>query len=422
MALDLDDGRDGPGHRKLQEADVYNEEAERLIRGGEYVAARRRLELASGTAPGDVRTVYNMAVLDDATGRYYEAADHLDWLLEARRSSGDAHGAPSLDGILVLRGLVHAHEGDHEAAIECYDKLSCAGVRTDAAYYRADSLYRLGRYDEAAAWYEKAGRFRDAAKRQGEIHGMRKDMHDRVWIPLIAADTPAGIPSMPHIQYVVYLAQTEKTRKYRFDSSAPGPYSEDLALDIARNTELFKVDRGDRYSFSQRRTYTLTSKGRDVLGHAKLDGDIIAGIKKYRDMDVVDLARLAHARFSEHFDAVYLGQMIRKIIEDADGDDKISGYQHGSVGMEAHHAKHVLSEIAGNTGSVDKKAIYGMVGIIVNRCERIRLLSGSPVDHYEIQRIIEDLDEYGGLLLKYAKTNKIVTYPAILNPVKKTAG
>ena len=414
------DGDQSDNDLELKKMKKYNEAGEHLFQNGLYTFARGPFKAAAKISPSDQRTRYNLALLDDATGRYYEAADELDWLLEARRNSSDVDDAPCLDDIFILRGLVHAHEGNHEDAIEYYDKLSDVGDRIDVAYLRADSLYRLGRYDEAVIWYGKAKGFRDAIKRQGEIRNMRNDMPGRIWIPLIAADTPAGIPSIPHIQYAVYLAQTEKTSKYHFDSSAPGPYSEDLALDIARNTELFKVDRGDIYSFSQRRTYTLTPKGRDMLKHAKLDDDIVARIKKYRDMDVVDLARMAHARFSAHFDAVHLGQMIQKIIDDVD-EDKNLGYQNGSIGMEAYHVKHVLSEIARNTESMDKKIIYGISSIIVNWCEKIHLLSGSPVDHYEVQRIIEDLGEYGSLLLKYAKTNKIVAYPSILNPVKKIA-
>ncbi|MDA7952679.1 MAG: tetratricopeptide repeat protein [Nitrosopumilus sp.] len=419
MALDPDERGAAPGHGKLREVEIHNEEAERLIRGGEYEAARRLLEPASGTAPGGARTVYNMAVLDDGAGMYYEAADRLDRLLESGRNAGDAPGAPGLDDILVLRGLVHAHEGNHESAIECYDRTTRAGNRPDAAYYMADSLYRLGRYEEAATWYGRAGGFRDAAKRRDDMSGMRTDVPDRLWIPLLAADAPGGISSMPRIQYITYLSQAKKA-SYDFGTATPGPYSEDLALDIARNTDLFKVDNEDGGASSPRRTYSLTSRGRELLGILRLDADTAARVRRCRDMDVLDLARTAHAMSDEHPNPGSLTREIREIIASAGDEDAYPGYGYGLVLMGARHARRVLSEMPEDSMDADRSAVLGISGIITYKCLEIIRHPCCPIDHYEAQRIIGDLAEYGSLLLKYAKTNKIVTYPAILNAVKRT--
>ena len=156
MIPDPDERGAAPGHDKPREVEIHNGEAERLIRGGEYEAARRLLEPASGTAPGAARTVYNMAVLDDGAGMSYEGADGLDRLVESGRKGGDASGDPGLGERLVVRGLVHAHEGSHESAIECYDRTA------------------------------------------------------RVCIPLFAAAAPGGIPGRPRSQHIKCLPQTKK--------------------------------------------------------------------------------------------------------------------------------------------------------------------------------------------------------------------
>ena len=393
--------------------DVLNQMGVALTRLGMHDEAGAHLERAMVVMSGYGETVYNLALLEDESGMYHDALERLDWLLEAGRSGEDVPGIPDTDDLFLSKGLVNAHAGDHKDAMGCFERVSGKG-RHRAAYHGAGSLYRMGRYAEAADWYGRAVGFGDAKDMQSKMAGMRGAVPDRIRLPLLAAGAPGGVRGMPRLQYIVYMAQLGTgTGEYDFASAEFGPYSEGLARDVADNTEIFRVARGRREIRNGPRTYSLLPEGRRRLEGGEVDGevgDLISGLCKMSSVGLVDYA---YAGFAGAADAGHVREGLGRIISEAERRGKRRTRYHVSVESEARHAMHVLSGLEEVEGKAERRAAVNMGGIIARRCEEIRR-PVSSVDHYARGEALADLAEYGSLLLEYSKARSIASYPRIL--------
>ena len=401
--------------------DVLNQMGMALIRLGMYDEAGAHLERAMEMMSRCGETAYNLALLEDEAGMYHDALERLDWLLEAGRNGEDVPGIPDPDDLLLLKGTVHAHAGDHKNAIECFERMSGKGGPR-AAYHRAGSLYQMGRYAEAAEWYGRAAGFDDAEEMQVRMAGMHDAVPERIWLPLLAAGAPGGVRGMPRLQYIVYMAQLGAgIREYDFASSEFGPYSEDLARDVADNTEIFRVARGRREIPNEPRTYSLLPEGRRRLEAGEWNGKVADLISGLCGMPTVELVDDAYAGFAGAEEAMRLRERLGGIISEEESRGEGRTRYHISVESEVRHAVHVLSGMGKETDGTRKSAAVNICGIITRRCEEIRRPTAS-VDHYARGEALADLAEYGSLLLEYSKARGIASYPRILDPIENAVG
>ena len=394
-------------HGKHGSPDVFVKIGMAMVRGGRYAEAWKWITKAVEMEPDHLGAAYNMALLEDEAGEYYDASETLDWILDARRSGERAEGLPDPDEILLHKGMVHAHEGDHKSAIECYDEvLGIMPGNPDASYCRAESLYRTGACDEAIEWFGRIPGHRDADAIRDRITRMQDEPEERILLPLLVIGTSEEIRGMPDLQHAVFLAQHNlDMRAYDFTRHGFGPYSADLSRDVYENTGLFTVGGGWNRDPLEPRTYSITARGRDIL-------DKSGWLGKAAACNSDAGPALADAAYS-----VFGGRLgkdikadIRGIIDAMKHGDAGIPYAHGWVETEADHVEHVLSGMDSYSPPY-KSAILNIANIVAHNCAKVEKISKSPVDHYAREDALSTLSEYGSMLMEYGKMHKIKMNP-----------
>ena len=397
-------------HDQCDSPDIAVRVGVALAKAGLHDAAYEWIDRAVDMEPDHPVAAYNMALLEDEAGEYYGASEKLDWILDARRGGEQMEGIPDLDTILLHRGQVHAHEGDHGSAIKCYDE--ALGIRPGdpcAAYHKAESLYRTGACADAIEWFGKASGHMDADARRDIVTKMQDEPEGRVMLPLFVIGASDGIIGMPHLQHAVFLAQEDMgMQAYDFAQHGFGPYSRDLAEDVSTNTGLFEVGGGWNRCRLKPRTYSITERGTDILEKSGLIGRTAACNKYTTGPDLVDAA---YSKFSSRLgnDAE---MDTRGIIDRIKRRDESIPHTHGWVETAADHVGHVLSDTDSYT-SLSRSAILNIARIIADNCSKVQDLSMPPVDHYALEDALSTLYEYGNVLVKYCEMRRITTYPNI---------
>lgn len=384
-----------------------------LTKAGMYAEAWEWVGRAIKMTPDHVGAAYNTALLEDEDGEYYKASDKLDWILDARRNGEQRKGMPDLDAILLHKGLVHAHEGDHKSAIECYDEvIRIRPGDPDAAYHKAESLYRSGACTEAAEWFGRAAGHMDADARRNRIIRMQDGPEERVLLALLVIETSGGIHGMPHLQHSVFLAQRDLgIQAYDFAGRGFGPYSRDLVEDVSANTGLFTVGGGWNHNPSEPRTYSITGRGRDILEESGwLDKDVTCNTGT-AEPDLIDAVYSKfHGKLGSDVEAD-----VSCIIAGMGRGDGERPHTHGWAGAQAEFVKHVLSNIGPDTMPSTRSAVLNIAGIIADNCSEIERFSRPPVDHYGLEGALSSLCEYGNILMKYSEIRNVVKYPNLSN-------
>ncbi|MDA7940490.1 MAG: hypothetical protein MPJ04_08190 [Nitrosopumilus sp.] len=378
---------------------------EELREAGDHDGAWDWAHRAVGADPGHLGAAYNWALLQDEAGDYYSATDKLDWLLDAARQGRKAAGLPDPDMILLRLGMAHAHWGDHESAVRCYGGVDAAGpLGRDAAYHRAESLYRIGACAEAAGWFGRAAGRLDADARREAITGMLDHTKERVLLPLLVAGT-WRIRGMPHLQHAAFLAQTRLgIRAYDFALHGFGPYSEELAADVSAHTGLFRVGAGWNEDPMEPRTYDITGRGRDVLVES---GWSCADAAHETGTDP-GMADAVYSVFGGADPAV--GAVMGPLARVVDGP-----YAHGWIGTEAEHAMYMISNTGPGTPPATRSAVLNIAAIIAHYCARAVDCTEPPVDHYAREDALSGLCEYGMMLMNYTKARGVAKYPDLSN-------
>ena len=373
---------------------------------GRYDEAESCLKTAMLLRPGYSAAEFNKAVLDDDTGNHGLAADGFDFLLR----SGD------LDrfDLLVRKGLALARDGRHEGAVDCFDE--AAVMRPDSSdvqYHKADSLYRLGMYDESAACYDRAhdlGGPADAGARRERMLQMRNRVPGRVWLPAMAAGMPGGF-AMPEIQYALYIAQEDTgAAEYDFGSLGFGPYSEDLMLDISYNTGIFRVgvDVDDPCGIARICRLAPTGAGRAGRTGGKA---VSVSLGRSSAMPPAGLLDAAYSTFTTRPSARSVRSDLEGIASAGSGENA-SSVSIAAAGT-ASHALSLIDKLGTARDTVQGRAILNISGMMVHVHGRMLASAGPPVDHYAFDSATSDLRGYGRLLLEYSREHAIMKYPAV---------
>jgi tetratricopeptide (TPR) repeat protein len=121
-----------------------------LILSGNYEAALQQLEGArtSGASPAEVENLRGLALLLE--GKTTEAQKSLDHALELQ---------PGLQAARLNRGLVFLRTRQYAKAVSDLEKVWAderSALRADAAYHLGIALDRMGRYQEAETYLDRA--------------------------------------------------------------------------------------------------------------------------------------------------------------------------------------------------------------------------------------------------------------------------
>ncbi|MDA7949634.1 MAG: tetratricopeptide repeat protein [Hyphomicrobiaceae bacterium] len=375
-----------------------------LAEAGLHDDAYEWIDRAIEMDPGHPAAAYNMALLEDDASEYHDASERLDWVLDAKRDGEDADGMPDLNVILLRRGLVHAHVGDHKSAIECYDEaLEIRPSDPDMTYHKAESLYRTGECAKAIEWFGRVSGHRDADAMRERIDRMQNGPDERVLLPLLVIGASKGITGMPHLQYAASFVQLNMgMHAYDFARQKFGPYSADLADDVSANTGLFEVGGGWNRDPMKPRTYSITARGREVLEESGLLGKAASC-----NMDVT-WPNLVDATCSKLSACIDIGTEadLRDAIDTVRRRDELIPHTHGWVETEADHVKHVLSDM-GSYSLRFRPAILNIAGIVADKCSQVQDLSMPPVKHYALDDALSTLWEYGNVLMEYCEMHKM---------------
>jgi|GEM_PF-648091 len=126
----------------------------------EFEKAMEYFEQAKSLNKDKSFVYFNMALCHQEKGELREALKNFLRALELSPAAGKKEDIPSdeptLGFISYQVGITYAHLGDHEKALESFERsLAIDGERSAVCFYAAHALVQLGRWREALEFFEK---------------------------------------------------------------------------------------------------------------------------------------------------------------------------------------------------------------------------------------------------------------------------